>query len=321
METTDTKPYYAAGIAAFVIWGFLPIPLKALAPYSSGQILYFRIATSMSILLFISLFLRRSVLLSTLQQVKNALPRERQRFLLLTFAGGVLQTINWLTFIYVINHINIQTGSFSYLLCPIMTAVLGFLLLKEPLRKNQWIAIGLSSLSCILVGTGEISSLLYSLMIGLSYAFYLITQRLLKAHDKIVLLTLQLMLSFIFIAPFYNYIKGDAGAALDAKFFLFISLISAFFTVLPLFLNLYALKELASGTIGILMYLNPIINFIVAFIFFKEETTPTKAFAYIIIFISVIIYNLNIKGKRKPGEGMAIPPMSAAAITGKKATL
>ncbi|MCC9136377.1 EamA family transporter [Pontibacter silvestris] len=321
METTNTKPYYAAGIAAFVIWGFLPIPLKALSPYASGQILYFRIATSMFILLFISLFLRRNILFATIRQIRNSVPHERRRFVLFTFFGGALQTINWLTFIYVINHINIQTGSFSYLLCPIMTAVLGFLLLKEPLRKNQWIAIGLSSLSCVLVGSGEINSLLFSLIIGLSYALYLITQRILKAHDKIVLLTLQLMLSFTFIAPFYSYFKGDAGTTLDLNFFLFVFLIGAFFTVLPLFLNLYALKELTSGTIGILMYINPIINFVVAFIFFKEETTPVKVFAYVIIFVSVIIYNLNIKGKRKTGEGMAIPTMSAAAVTGKKVTL
>lgn len=314
METTNKKPFYAAAIAAFVIWGFIPFPLKALAAYPSGQILYFRVMLSVAMLLVISLAFRRRQLREAVAQVKNALPRDKRQFVLYTFLGGVLLTINWLAFIYVINHIDIQTGSFSYLLCPILTAVLGFLLLKEELRANQWLAIGLSALSCVLVGTGELSSLLFSLLIGLSYAFYLITQRILRAYDKIVLLTLQLLLSFALLVPFYSYFKGDSTAALDTHFFLNIALLSAGFTVLPLFLNLFALKELTSGTIGILMYINPIINFVMAFLYFNETTTPVKLLAYLLIFISVVIYNLNLKGRKKRGNGLVIPTVGTTAV-------
>ncbi|RAU81542.1 EamA family transporter [Pontibacter arcticus] len=314
MNATNTKPYYTAAIAAFVIWGFIPFPLKALADYPSGQILYFRVAFSVSILLLISLFFRRNHLLQTMAVVKAAAPSDRRSFILYTLLGGLLLTTNWLTFIYVINHIDIQTGSFSYLLCPILTAVLGFLLLKEKLRRNQWFAILLSALSCILVGSGEITSLLFSLLIAASYAFYLITQRILKAYDKIVLLTLQLLLSFVLIGPFYTYFKGDTTLALGSEFFLNIALLSIVFTIVPLFLNLFALKELTSGTIGILMYINPILNFAMAFLYFNEHTTTTKVLAYILILISVIIYNLNIKGKPKPGDGLVIPPVATGAV-------
>ncbi|MEJ8803613.1 EamA family transporter [Pontibacter sp. H249] len=314
MNTTNTKPYYAAGLAAFVIWGFIPFPLKALAEYPSGQILYFRVALSVTLLLLICLLFRKKQVKSTLSQVMHSQPKDRRRFILFTILGGALLTINWLLFIYVINHINIQTGSFSYLLCPIITAVLGFILLKEELRLNQWIAIALSAVSCALVGSGEITSLLFSLFIALSYAFYLITQRILKDYDKIVLLTLQLMLSFAFIGPFYTYFSQGATVALGTDFYLNIVMLSAMFTVLPLFLNLFALKELTSGTIGILMYINPILNFVMAFLYFGEETTTLKVLAYIIIFISVIIYNLNLKGRKKKGDGLIIPPVGTTAV-------
>jgi chloramphenicol-sensitive protein RarD len=314
MEPNHTKPYYAAGITAFVIWGFIPFPLKALADYPSGQILFFRVALSVALLLLILLLFRRKSLMQTIAQVKASKPREARKFVLYTFLGGSLLTINWLAFIYVINHINIQTGSFSYLLCPILTAVLGFALLKEELRPNQWVAIGLSALSCVLIGTGELTSLLFSLLIALSYAFYLITQRILKVYDKIVLLTLQLLLSFAFIAPFYEQFKGSSEVALDGHFFLMTGILSALFTVLPLFLNLYALKELTSGTIGILMYINPILNFVVAFVYFNEETTVVKVAAYVLIFISVIIYNINLKGRKKTGAGLVIPPVGTTAV-------
>ncbi|NDK56859.1 EamA family transporter [Pontibacter fetidus] len=314
MKLLKANPFYGAGIAAFVIWGFIPFPLKALAAYPSGQILYFRVALSVSLLLIISLFFRRDTIRQTYSQVTEGAANAKRQFIVYTLLGGILLTLNWLTFIYVINHINIQTGSFSYLLCPILTAVLGFLLLNEELRTNQWLAIGLSIISCILIGTGELTSLLFSLLIAMSYAFYLITQRILRAYDKIVLLTLQLLLAFVFIGPFYSFFKGDSTIVLDGHFFLNVSILSALFTVLPLFLNLYALKELTSGTIGILMYINPIMNFVIAFVYFNEETTPVKVMAYVLIFISVIIYNLNLKKRRKTGDGMPVPPTSAATI-------
>jgi len=266
------------------------------------------------LLLAISLLFRRKQLQQTFKQLKAAAVREKRLFALYTFLGGALLTTNWLTFIYVVNHIDIQTGSFSYLLCPILTAVLGFLLLKEELRANQWLAIGLSALSCVLIGTGELTSLLFSLLIALSYAFYLITQRILKAYDKIVLLKLQLLLAFVFIGPFYAYFAGLAGASLDAHFFLQVSLLSAGFTVLPLFLNLFALKELTSGTIGILMYINPILNFVMAFLYFNEHTTALKVAAYLLIFLSVIIYNLRLKSRRQDGDGLVIPPVGTTAV-------
>lgn len=314
MQPVSNKPYFTAAIAAFVIWGFIPFPLKALAAHSSEQILYFRVALSMGLLLVISLVFRRRMLLETFAAVRAAEPQEKRMFILYTLLGGILLTINWLSFIYVVNHINIQTGSFAYLLCPILTAVLGFLLLKEKLRPNQWLAIGLSVLSCMLVGSGELASLLFSLLIALSYAFYLITQRILRVYDKIVLLTLQLLLSFALISPLYAFIDASGTPAPDYSFFLNIALLSVVFTVLPLFLNLFALKQLTSGTIGILMYVNPVINFAMAFLYFNEHTTALKVAAYGLIFISVIIYNINLKGRKKRGNGMVIPAVGTATV-------
>lgn len=281
-----------------MIWGFIPFPLRALTTYPAGQILYFRLLLSVVILLLLVFTLKRKEAKTTWLFYKNSSGPEKRKMLLLTLAGGLLLTTNWLLFIYVINHISIQTASFSYLLCPILTAVLGFLILKEPLRKNQWAAIGLSLLSCGLIGVASFTNLVFSLLIAASYAFYLISQRVLTRHDKIVSLTMQLILGFIIIAPFYNYLREGAELVPELKFFGPVLALSVVFTVLPLFLNLFALQELRSGTIGILMYLNPIINFLLAFLYFGEKTTLQQGLAYALIFISIILYNLNPAQKK-----------------------
>ena len=291
--------YYGAAIGAFVIWGFIPFPLKALTAYPSEQILYFRILFSVVLLLAIMLLFRRKSIRQTLTTFKTAAPAEKRKFLLLTFLGGILLTINWFVFIYVVNHIDIQTGSFSYLLCPILTALLGYLLLSEKLKKNQWLAIFISLLSCFILGSGSMVNLSYSLLIAASYAFYLITQRVMKDYDKMVLLTLQLVVSFTLLGPFYSYFNAGHSLGTDYYFFGVIAVLSIVFTIIPLFLNLYALTELKSGTIGILLYVNPIINFVMAFLYFREQSSLHKGLAYALIFMSVILYNLKFKKKKK----------------------
>ncbi|KAA9325506.1 EamA family transporter [Adhaeribacter soli] len=282
-------------MAAFIIWGFVPLPLRALSGYPSGQILFFRILVSAGLLLVLLISAKRREAVETVTRFRNGEVKEKRNLVLFTAAGGMLLPLNWLLYIYVINNVSIQTASFAYLLCPILTAVLGFLLLKEKLNRNQWLAIGLSVISCCLIGIGQVTNLLFSILIAGSYALYLITQKVLKDYDKIVLLAMQLLLAILLIGPFYSYFQGEGEALPGLHFFGFILILSAVFTVLPLFLNLYGLKELSSGTIGILMYLNPIINFLLAFLYYKEEATLQQGLAYALIFVSVILYNLKIR--------------------------
>lgn len=284
--------YYWAGIGAFVIWGFIPWPLRNLTDFGSGQILYYRVIISLLTLLVIMLGFRRKTLKETIHQYKTSEPKERRRFVGFTLLGTVMLTINWLSYIYVINHIDIQTGSFAYLVCPILASLFGFWLLKEQLNRNQWLAIGLSALSCAMIGVGSLYNLGFSLFIAATYALYMITQRILRSYDKITLLSLQLIISFALIGPFYGQLVGTQDGMPPSDFFIWVGILALFFTVLPLFLNLLALKGLNSGVVGIIMYINPLLNFIVAYIWYDETTTWAQAIAYLIILVSIILYNV-----------------------------
>jgi chloramphenicol-sensitive protein RarD len=297
--------YYAACISAFAIWGFVAFPLRALADYPSPQILFFRIMVAAGLMLLLSVLFLKNNYRQTYRLYQAASPAGKRQFLLYTPLGGIFLGINWLAFIYVVNHVSIQTASFSYLICPILTAVLAFLLLKEDLRANQWAAIGLSLLSLLLIGTDSFLNLVYSLIIALSYAFYLLTQRLLRQYDKLVLMTLQLVLVFALMIPFQGWFLGEGEVQMDGHFLKVIFVLSVVFTILPLFLSLFSLKELKSSTLGILMYINPIINFVVAFVFFQEQTTPQKVVAYVLIFLSVLLYNFRFKALTRSKKAFA----------------
>jgi chloramphenicol-sensitive protein RarD len=284
------RKHYLAAVTAFVVWGFFSIPLRALSAYTSGQILYFRIVFSLAVLTVVIFGFRRASLRTDLQRIKSLSLTQRLSVIALTLAGGVLLTVNWLTFIYIVNHINIKTASFSYLICPVITAVLGYVLIKEKLTAIQWFAVLLCAVSCVIMGMNSRLELGYSVLTAVTYALYLISQRVNQGFDRMVILGLQVLFSFLLLTLISGWLVESIPT--DVDFYSVILIIAVIFTVFPLFLNLFALNRINSATIGILMYLNPLFNFSIAFIIFKEEISDLQVIGYFIIVIALILFNL-----------------------------
>lgn len=285
----NNQKHYTAAVAAFVIWGFFSIPLRALQGYPAGEILYFRILFSAAVLMLIIFLFKKKDIRHDWSLFSSLSSKQKRMVVLLTLSGGALLTINWLTFIYIVNAINIKTASFSYLICPVITAVLGYVLIKEKLTLMQWTAVGLCTLSCVLIGMSSALELGYSFLTAFTYALYLITQRKNQGFDRIVMLGLQMLFSFLLLNLAYPYLVESIPVV--PKFYAVISIIAVMFTVLPLFLNLFALNKINSATIGILMYINPLLNFTLAFIMFNEEVNDLQIVGYGLIGVALIIFN------------------------------
>jgi chloramphenicol-sensitive protein RarD len=286
---TNTK-HYAAAVSAFIVWGFFSIPLRALAGYSAGQILYFRIVFSLVVLLLILFGFRKTSIKTDIQRVKSFSASQRLKVIALTLIGGILLTVNWLTFIYIVNNINIKTASFSYLICPVITAVFGYVLIKETLTPIQWFAVLLCTISCIIMGMNSTLELGYSILTAVTYALYLISQRVNQGFDRLLILAIQVAFAFVVLSLVNDLLVTSIPT--DINFYMIIFVIALMFTVLPLFLNLYALNRINSATIGILMYLNPLINFSIAFVVFDESISRLQFTGYTVILIALILFNL-----------------------------
>jgi chloramphenicol-sensitive protein RarD len=283
------RKHYAAAISAFVIWGFFPLLLRTIKEFSAGEILYFRILLSFLVLLVVIFGFKRKDLFASWLLLKKNDARKQTEVIILTLIGGALLTVNWLTFIYIVNNINIKTASFSYLICPVITAVLGFVLLKERMTTLQWIAVILCALSCVLMGISSVLELGFSVLTAITYALYLISQRRNQGFDRMIILGVQVLFSLIILNVLYSYLIQEIPVSVN--FYLTILLIAIVFTVLPLFLNLFALNRINAATIGILMYINPLINFSIAFIVFKEDVNGVQLVGYSIIAVALILFN------------------------------
>ena len=289
--------YFLAAVLSYFLWGFFGLALKPIHNYASLDILFYRLFFSVLLMSVINIFFRLSTIRQNWNLFRNQDQKIKTKFTKQTILGGIILIFNWFTFIYVMNHIGVKVASFAYLVCPILTTVLAFFILKEKLNRWQWSAVFISVISCTLLSYHDFKNLIYSLLVASTYSFYLINQRKNFGFDKFLVLNIQLVISTVIILPFFPHYSGAIPS--DGLFYGCIFIIVTLFTIAPLFLNLFALQGLNSATIGILIYINPIINFSLAVFYFNESITDLQLFCYGLILFSIVLFNKKLLFKSK----------------------
>jgi len=287
---TDNKiKYFLSGIVPYIIWGTMSIPLRNIKGFPPHEILYYRIFVS-TILVWATIFLfRREALKSDLNFLKSLSTRNKTKLMLLTVVSSFLITGNWFTYIYAVNSVSLKAAAFAYMVCPLLTALCGFIILKERLTKAKAIALIVAFISIILLATGSLHEVIWAIIIASFYAMYVILLKIIKGIDKFNFLGVQLILSGLMMLPLY--FLNAAPFPTENIFWLHIFLIAIVFTIIPLFLNSYALMGMPSSALGILIYINPIVAFAVAFFYFKEKIDLHQLFAYLLLLLSIVIFN------------------------------
>lgn len=283
--------HYLAAIFAFSIWGFFSLVLKPLHAYASLDILFYRVFSCAVIMSMISLLFKRKSILANLRLLRSMQKKERLIIIGLNVSGSIFLTINWFSFIYVMNHVSVRATSIAYLVCPILTTLLAYFLLSERLSRLQWFAVVLSCSGCLLLSYTSISVMFFSTIVGLSYAVYIISQNKNAGLDKFLVLNFHILLSAVSLGFFYPSFSGPIPS--DFKFYFYVEIIAVIYTIVPLFLNLYALSRISSSNVAMILNINPIIAFILAGVVYHEPLGLMQIVAYALVFTAVIIFNIS----------------------------
>ncbi|MFA6059694.1 MAG: EamA family transporter [Taibaiella sp.] len=289
--------YYLAALTAYAIWGFFSLILRPIHAYPSLDILFYRVFLCAVLMLFIVLFFKRTQLKSNIALFKALPAGGKRKAALFNIGGGALLTANWFSFIYVMNHISVKATSLAYLVCPILTTLLAYFLLKEKLNKLQWLAVALSVAGCLLLSYARLMDMAFSLIIGFTYALYLVAQKVNAGFDKFIILTFQIVVSAILLLPFYPAYSSPLPESFS--FYGYVAIIAVAFTIIPSLLNLYALKGIDTSTAGMLINVNPLIAFVLATVVFMEPMDTMQIVAYSTIFIAVVVFNARFIFNRK----------------------
>jgi chloramphenicol-sensitive protein RarD len=191
------------GLAAYGLWGVLPIYFKALGGVPASAIVAHRIVWSLAALGLLVGLLGRS------DRVRATFA-DRRTLAWLTLSAGLI-AVNWLLYVYAINSGHILAGSLGYYLNPLANILLGRFFLREPLDRLQWAAVALAACGVAVLATGALDTLWLSLTLCFSFAVYgLIRKRV--AVDSLTGLKVETILLFPFAAGWlgWNWAAGEA---------------------------------------------------------------------------------------------------------------
>ncbi len=283
------KPYFYpvfSGVLACVIWGLSVFFYKLLEEISAEEILAHRAFWSMIFFSAILIFRRQSSIV-----FKNILNwKSLKVYLLATF----LISVNWFCFIFSIQVNKVTQASFGYFVFPIIAVFLGYFFNKERFSQLQTLSICLAIVSIILLGIGLGEFPYISILLATTFGFYgLIKGRI--SQNPIVSVgtetTLVAPLAFLYIIycrlPYQNtdFFLGYSSVEL------LLLIISGLLTALPLVLFATAVQALRYSTVGLINYLNPTLQFLIAIFIFKEEFSLTSFIAFLLIWGGLIFYS------------------------------
>ncbi len=152
----------------------MSIPLRNIKGFPPHEILYYRIFISIIVVWATILLFRREALKNDFNFLKSLSAPKKTRLLLLTVVSSFLITGNWFTYIYAVNSVSLKAAAFAYMVCPLLTALCGFMILKERLTKVKIIALIIAFISIILLATGSIHEVMWAIIIASFYAIYVL---------------------------------------------------------------------------------------------------------------------------------------------------
>ena len=270
------------GLFAYAAWGVLPIYFKALDGVSAVLIVAHRVVWSLVAL---------AVLVSVMKgwgAVRAAL-RNRRALVTLTVTAGLI-AVNWLLYVYAINSGHILAGSLGYYLNPLANILLGRFFLSESLSKRQWTAVAIAGAGVAVLAAGALETLWISLTLCFSFATYGLLRKQV-AVDSLSGLTVEtVMLTPLALA--YLWFEADRGVAVfgatDAHLVLLLA--AGVISTTPLLLFTEAARRLAYSTVGMLQFIAPTVQFLLAVLVYGEAVTTAHAIAFAAIWTAVALY-------------------------------
>jgi chloramphenicol-sensitive protein RarD len=269
------------GVGAYVVWGLLPLYFKLLGTVPATQVLAHRILWSLLLLAVVVLLLKRG------SAIRAA---ARGRTVLLLMASALLIAVNWLVYIWAVQHGHVLEASLGYFINPLVNVALGVVVLGEKVRRVQWAAVALAGLGVVIMAASGGSAIWISLVLALSFGTYGLLRKV-AAIDALG----GLFVETILLAPFACAVLVLASAQGDAAFghergLDALLVLAGAITAIPLLMFAAAARRMPYTALGLLQYVAPTLQFAEAVLLFGEPLHPTNLLSFALIWAGLAIY-------------------------------
>jgi chloramphenicol-sensitive protein RarD len=280
---TDTQKGVLALVAACCIWGLSGLFYKALSDVPSHEVLAHRTVWS---LVFFGIVIgvqgRLHVLWSAVQNPAS---------LKVIVAAALLISVNWFLFIWSIHAGRATEASMGYYIFPLVAVLIGRLVLGERLSRTQWVAITLAATGVMSLTIGLHILPWISLVLASTFGLYGLLKKRLDLGPVISVSAEVLILCPLGLGWLIYLHMGQGGAFGQELTQSLLLMASGPITAMPLILFSFGARRLTMSTVGIVQYINPTLQFLVAVLIFGEPFGVVHLIAFALIWSALAIYS------------------------------
>ncbi len=296
-KNEDSLQGFVYALSAYLLWGFLPVYMKAVAHISPAEVIAHRIVWSLPIAGLVLVVLKRT------DDLKAAL--RSPRTLLLACMTAALITINWGIYVWAIGAGRVLDTALGYYINPLFSIALGALLLKEKMSLAQKVAIGLA-IAAVAVLTFEAGGLPWvSLGLTISWGIYALLRKTLPVGPnegfflEVMILALPALAYIIYLeSTGQGHFLAGPEPVRDSLLLAGAGVVTA----VPLMLYANGAKLLKLSTIGIMQYIAPTMIFIFAVFVYGEPFGKAQMIAFPLIWAALLVYTSSMVRSARKGR-------------------
>jgi len=282
------------GLLAYGIWGFFPLYFRQLSDLAPMDVLSNR-AVWACVLVAVLLTLRRQ------WNKVAAVCRDRRQLAMLALAALLIGS-NWLVFLWAVADHQVIASSLGYFLTPLVNVLLGLVVLKERLNPLEWTSVALAvvAIGNEIVAVGSLPWV--SLFLAATFGTYGLVRKQLPvdAVSGLWLETLA-MLPLCAVYAWWQQVNGHPVFSGHGPATTALLIGAGALTALPLMAFAAATQRLHLVTVGMLMYLNPTLQFATAVWLFGEPMQRARLLSFGLIWLGLLVFSWSAWGKlRQP---------------------
>ncbi|MEO7005753.1 MAG: EamA family transporter RarD [Terrimesophilobacter sp.] len=294
----------AYAVSAYGLWGLFPLYFLLLLPSGPFEIVAYRVLFSFVFCLVIITGLRR-------WDKVFAIVRQTRLFLTLGVAG-VLVFVNWQVYLVAVLAGHVTEAALGYFINPILTVLLGVLLLREKLRRAQWIAVALSGVAVLVLAINYGAFPWIALSLAFSFGLYGYAKKSVGGKvDALTGLTVETgwlvpvaVVELVFVGSTTGITFGNVGVANTL-----LLLSAGVVTAIPLLLFAASARRLRLTTIGLIQYLTPILQFVIGAFVLHEAMPASRWIGFALVWVALIILSTDMVLSGRAGRARRALPL------------
>ena len=292
---------YWSVIASYICWGFMPLYTRQFADISMLEFFAHRVIWSAVIL--VVLMLLQGSFLTLLRQLTF-------KRIWLYSISAFLVAANWYLFVWGILRGDITEASLGYFINPLVSVVLGLLILHERLRKVQIIAILIVVIGVALLGFAYGKFPWLALALGASFGLYGLIRKM-GDLNAIEGLTLEMLLLLPFIILLFLNLKsnhqlvfGHQGWFVDLKL-----MTIGIITAVPMLIFIFGVQRISLTSLGVIQYLGPTLQFLSGVFIFHEVIDQHRLLGYGTVWLGLLIFAMEGLYQSRKNQSTKILPV------------